>query len=126
MLFVPLAENPKEWGTILLDQRMDGCLVLSRLRDPLPALLRQGRLPCTLVNADSDLPVPLVIADEYDGAVQNTKHLIALGHRKISFLIGKPPSHYSVIQRQRGYIETMRQAELAENVQIFDGSVEEF
>ena len=42
MLFVPLDENPKAWGTILLDQRMDGCLVLSRLRDPLPALLRQG------------------------------------------------------------------------------------
>src|SRR5207253_1669203 len=86
----------------------------------------QGRLPCTLVNADSELPVPLVIADEYDGGVQNAKHLIELGHRKISFLIGKPPAHYSVTERLRGYVDTMRQAGLAENVQIFDGAVEEF
>src|SRR5947209_14816368 len=47
MLFVPLDDNTKEWGPIILDQRMDGCLVLSRLRDPLPALLKQSRLPAT-------------------------------------------------------------------------------
>ena len=108
MLFVPLGDDPAEWGPVLLDQRMDGCMVLSRMREPLPALLKQSRLPFALVNADSDLAVPQVIADEYDGAQQCTQHLIELGHRKITFLLGKPPTHYSVRDRLRGYNETMQ------------------
>jgi DNA-binding LacI/PurR family transcriptional regulator len=126
LLYVPLGDDPNEWGPVLLDQRMDGCLVLSRLRDPLPALLKEGRLPVTLVNADSELPVPQVTADEFDGASQVTKHLIELGHRRIHFLLGKQPSHYSVTQRQRGYIETMRAAGLGEHANVFEGSLEEF
>ena len=110
MLFAPLDEDPKRWGEVLLDQRMDGCLVLSRLLDPLPALLKQSRLPCTLVNADSDLPIPQVITDEYDGGQQSTRHMIELGHRRIALLLGNPPPHYSVTQRQRGYLDTMRRS----------------
>jgi LacI family transcriptional regulator len=126
LLYVPLGDDPNEWGPVLLDQRMDGCLVLSRLRDPLPALLKEGRLPVTLVNADSELPVPQVTADEFDGAVQITRHLIELGHQRIHFLLGKQPSHYSVTQRQRGYMETMRSAGLGAQVQVFEGTLEEF
>src|SRR4051812_29139722 len=48
ILFVPLGDDPAEWGPVLLDQRMDGCLVLSRMRHPLPALLKQSRLPFAL------------------------------------------------------------------------------
>ena len=126
MLFAPLDEDPKRWGEVLLDQRMDGCLVLSRLRDPLPALLKQSRLPCTLVNADSDLPIPQVITDEYDGGQQSTRHMIELGHRRIALLLGNPPAHYSVTQRQRGYLDTMGEAGLGECVQIIEGALEEF
>src|SRR5205823_8482221 len=99
MLFVPLGVDPAEWESVLLDQRMDGCLVLSRLRDPLPALLKQGRLPAALVNADTELQLPVVIADEHDGARQITQHLIALVHQRIAFLRGEHSPHYSVTQR---------------------------
>jgi LacI family transcriptional regulator len=126
MLFVPLDDDPKAWGEVLSDQRMDGCLVLSRLRDPLAALLRQSHLPCALVNADSDYPVPQVIADEYDGTQQSVKHLVELGHRKIAMLFGIVPPHFSVTQRRRGYIDTMREAGLSEHIQIIEDAPEEF
>ncbi|HEX3355820.1 MAG TPA: substrate-binding domain-containing protein, partial [Tepidisphaeraceae bacterium] len=93
----------------------------------LPALLKQSRLPVALVNAESDLPIPQVTADEYDGAHQSTRHLISLGHKKISFLIGKQPSHYSVTERQRGYTDTMRAAGLEQQISILlERSVEDF
>jgi LacI family transcriptional regulator len=126
MLFVPLDEDPKAWGEVLLDQRMDGCVVLSRLREPLAALLKQGRLPCALVNADSDYPVPQVIADEYDGAQQSVRHLAELGHRKIAMLFGNAPPHFSVTQRQRGYSDAMRDAGLSKQIQIIEGPLEDF
>jgi DNA-binding LacI/PurR family transcriptional regulator len=126
MLYVPLGDDTREWGAMLLDQRMDGCLVLSRLRDPLAALLKQGKLPATLVNADSDFPCPQVMADELDGAQQITKHLLERDHKKIWLLMGKPPAHYSVTQRTRGYSEAMSVAGLGAHVRVFDGTAEEF
>src|SRR5438046_4458939 len=69
MLFVPLGENTDEWGRLLLDQRMDGCLVLSRLREPLVEIIRAGRLCAALVNADSDEKLPIVIADDYNSTL---------------------------------------------------------
>ena len=122
MLFVPLGDDPAEWGPVLLDQRMDGCLVLSRLRDPLPALLKQGRLPAVLVNADTELPLSIVIADEYDAALQMMQHLIGLGHKQISFFLGEHPPHFSITERKRGYVDSMKAAGLQEFVSIVECS----
>src|SRR4030095_11444737 len=44
MMFVPLGEDPATWGDLLMDQRLDGCLVLSRLYHPLPPPPRQAAL----------------------------------------------------------------------------------
>jgi LacI family transcriptional regulator len=122
MLLLPLGENPAEWGSILLDQRLDGCLVLSRLREPLGSLLKQGRLPAALVNADTELPLPMVITDEVDGAHQAMQHLLDLGHRRITFLLSEQPSHYSVTGRVQGYEQKMREAGLTDDIRIFTGN----
>ncbi|HEY7088030.1 MAG TPA: LacI family DNA-binding transcriptional regulator, partial [Tepidisphaeraceae bacterium] len=126
MLFVPLGENPADWGKILLDQRLDGALVLSRLRDPLIEIINQAHLPIALVNADSELPVPIIIADDYDGSRQDTKHLIELGHKRVAFLLGQQPPHYSVTQRQDGYMAAMRDAGLSEFARVITQSPQEF
>jgi LacI family transcriptional regulator len=126
MMYVPLGENVEEWGRLLLDQRMDGCLVLSRLREPLAEIITQARLCAALVNADSDLHLPTVIVDDYDGALQSTRHLLELGHRRITFLLGQQPPHYSVRQRQDGYAGAMRDAGLGEHARVVSASVEEF
>ena len=126
LLLVPLGENPDEWGSVLLDQRMDGCLVLSRLRDPLPALLKKSRLPTTLVNADPAHGLPVVVADDYEGAVQCTQHLIKLGHREITFLLSHQPQHFSIELRQRGYTDAMTEAGLGAHVRIATDTLEDF
>jgi DNA-binding LacI/PurR family transcriptional regulator len=125
-MFVPLGENPDEWGKILLDQRMDGALVLSRLREPLAEIITAARLHVALVNADTDLLMPTVIVDDYDGARQNTKHLIDLGHKRITFLLGQQPPHYSVTQRQDGYGAAMRDAHLEQQIRVLTCTPEEF
>jgi LacI family transcriptional regulator len=121
LLFVPLGENPAEWGKILLDQRMDGALVLSRLREPLAEALQQSRLPVTLVNADTDQDVPIVVADDYGGARDSTQHLLSLGHERIAFLLGDQPPHHSVTQRTAGYRDAMNGAGLGQQVRIVNG-----
>ena len=126
MMYVPLGENVEEWGRLLLDQRMDGVLVLSRLREPLAEIITQARLCAALVNADTDLHLPTVIVDDYDGALQNTRHLIELGHQRITFLLGQQPPHYSVRQRQDGYTGAMRDAGLSDHVRVISSSAQDF
>jgi DNA-binding LacI/PurR family transcriptional regulator len=126
LLFVPLGKNPEEWGEVLLDQRMDGCLILSRVREELLPLLKKGRLPVTLVNAFPNYDLPCVIADDYDGAKQATRQLLELGHKDIVFLLSQQPSHYSIAQRQQGYAEVMADAGLGDMVRCFGGSLDEF
>jgi LacI family transcriptional regulator len=122
MLFVPLGDDPDEWRSVLLDQRMDGCLVLSRLRDPLPMLLKQGHLPTALVNADSELPMPIVIADEYDASRQMMQHLLGLGHERIAFFLSEHPPHFSIVERKRGYVDAMQSAGLEKFTSIVECS----
>jgi len=126
MMFVPLGEDPSTWGDLLMDQRMDGCLVLSRLYDALAALLRQTRMPAALVNADTNLNLPVCIADEFDGAAQNTQHLLELGHERITFFLGTQPPHYSVTQRTAGYEQTMTDAGKSQHARIATGKVQDF
>ena len=127
MMYVPLGDKTEEWQRILLDQRMDGCLVLSRLREPLAEILKRGGLRATLVNAETDQPFPVVIADDFHGAEQCTQHLVDLGHKRITFFAGKQPPHYSLTQRQEGYIATMKRAGLEDQVCIVnEGDADQF
>jgi len=126
MMFVPLGEDPSAWGEMLMDQRMDGCLVVSRFYEPLAALLRQTRMPVALVNADTNLSVPVCVADEFDGSAQNTQHLLDLRHERIAFFLGKQPNHYSVTQRVSGYEETMKRAGKAQHVCVVTEMLADF
>ena len=119
MLYVPLGERTDEWSQILLDQRMDGCLVLSRVREPLHQILEQRKLLASLVNADTDLPYPHVLADDYGGATMAVEHLLSLGHQRVAFLLGKQPPHYSVTQRQGGYEDVMRKQSSGGFVKVY-------
>jgi LacI family transcriptional regulator len=79
-----------------------------------------------LVNADTDLPMPIVLVDDYDGALQNARHLLDLGHERITLLLGQQPPHYSVTQRQDGYAAAMRDAGLSGQISVVSDSSEEF
>jgi DNA-binding LacI/PurR family transcriptional regulator len=126
VMFVPLGEDPSEWGDMLMDQRIDGCLVLSRLYDALANLLKQSRMPVTLVNADTELPHPVVIADDFQGSRDLTKHLLDLGHRRLTFFLGDQPPHYSVTGRVGGYQNAMQQAGLSPYAAVVKGNVADY
>jgi DNA-binding LacI/PurR family transcriptional regulator len=79
----------------------------------------------TLVNADPSHGLPVVVADDYDGAVQCTNHLIKLGHRDITFVLSQQPDHFSIQLRQRGYSDAMKQAGLEQYVRVLTDPLEE-
>ncbi|MDB5326178.1 MAG: putative LacI-family transcriptional regulator, partial [Phycisphaerales bacterium] len=126
VMFVPLGEDPAGWGELLTDQRLDGCLVLSRLYQTLASLLEQVRLPVALVNADSDLALPIVLPDDNDGARQLTRHLLDLGHRRITFFLGDVPPHYSVTERIAGYQTEMQAGGASGDMRIVRGALDAF
>src|SRR5947208_970231 len=54
------------------------------------------------------------------------RHLLELGHQRITFLLGEQPPHYSVTGRQQGYQSAMRAAGLDQHANVFAGSNESF
>jgi LacI family transcriptional regulator len=88
VMFVPLGEDPGEWGDMLMDQRMDGCLVLSRLYDALASLLKQTRMPVALVNADTICRTGRASPTSFRGA-RPDQHLLDSATR-ITFFLGRP------------------------------------
>jgi LacI family transcriptional regulator len=127
LLLMPLGDNPVEWRKFLLDQRIDGALVLSRLVPALAELINDTSLPVTLVNADSEHNLPKVLADEYTGSRESTEYLLSLGHRRVLFLLGQQPTHYSVDRRIAGYRDAMAAAGLSDHIQVVTlGGAEEY
>lgn len=120
LLLMPLGENKSDWKQLLSDQRIDGAIVLSRLLPELAEVLLGADMPTALVNADTSLRLCKVLADEYDGAKQSMQHLLSLGHKRIVFLLGQQPPHYSVDQRLAGYREMMSSAGLGDHVKVLD------
>jgi LacI family transcriptional regulator len=118
LLLMPLGESLSEWRRILLDGRIDGAIVLSRLLPQLGEIIQDVKLPVSLVNADTTLDMPCVLADDYAGSREMVEYLISLGHRRIAFLLGEQPPHYSIDQRRRGYEDAMNAAGLAEHIRV--------
>lgn len=127
LLLMPLGESLTEWRRILLDGRIDGAIVLSRLLPQLADIIRDVKLPVSLVNADTTLDLPRVLADDYTGSLEMVNYLLSLGHRRIAFLLGDQPPHYSIDQRRRGYEDAMSAAGLSNHIRIdLAGGAQEF
>ena len=112
-----------EKGATLLDGRLDGCIVTDKLTPSLRNALKAARLPTVMINVETDMPCPHVLADDRMGARLATQHLLDLGHRRIVFLQGQDKganryAHYSRTEREDGYKETMRQAGLASATRV--------
>lgn len=121
MLLLPLGENPVEWRKMLMDQRIDGAIVLSRMLPALADIVMEGgqpRMSLALVNAETEHELPMVLADDYGGAKESVEYLLSLGHRRITFLQGTQPAHYSVTQRVGAYRDAMSGAGCGEHVRI--------
>lgn len=88
-------------GLILMAAELD----LEVLEQSLPE-----RVPAVLINADHDASrFDTINIDNYGGAAAMTAHLLKLGHRAIR-MIGGSARNRDAAERQRGFIDTLRQA----------------
>ncbi len=67
---------------------IDGLLLLDPIEPQVVAMLTDFRIPCVLVNVRMEVPLPQVLADEAKGTRLATEYLVALGHRRIGWVIG--------------------------------------
>jgi len=134
LLLAHLGDRVDAWGQTLLDEQIDGCLVLNNLPSDLHNMLEQTQLPTVLVNVEADLNVPQVLVDDADGMRQLAEHLLSLGHRRIAFYrapafegapLGYIP-HYSVRERERAFRQTMQKAGAGSSATVVELPVEAY
>lgn len=117
----------EEYAQILSSGRLDGCLAFETLNDNVANLLEEIALPTVLVNAATKHALPQILLNDYHGAQLVTRHLISLGHRKITFFHGtEAVKHYSIEDRIAGYRDAMIQAGLGDQIEIANQTIEIF
>ena len=94
--------NLRNYVRLFQDRRVEGLLVLAsslQVDDQLIYDIHNENIPLVVIGRDvNDLEVSTVVTDNVSGSFQATEHLVQLGHRDISFILG--PSRY-VDSRQR-------------------------
>lgn len=89
---VSTKDDPVEEKTavhLLLDRRIDGVVLATcRIDDPLPREIAARRTPVVLMNRCTD-DFPVVRSDDEVGGYLATRHLLALGHRRIGLVAGR-------------------------------------
>jgi DNA-binding LacI/PurR family transcriptional regulator len=107
MVFDIESEDRQRRAFELFDRgdRADGLLVVSTLPPEAEVdRLRTARIPCVLIDAAHEA-FPSIAVDDVAGGEMATRHLVALGHRRIA-LIGDPPPEFRFDwsrDRTRGY-----------------------
>jgi DNA-binding LacI/PurR family transcriptional regulator len=99
------------WRDMLMDERLDGCVVMHELTAHVAEALVQARLPVVLLNAEGTGAWTRVVPDDHDGARQLARHLVTLGHRRIAFVHNSAVlAHFSFGQRLAGIRQAMDEA----------------
>jgi LacI family transcriptional regulator len=94
-------------------RRVDGMILASvSLGDPSVTWMREQGIRHVLVNRYSGPRDPFVGADDHAGGMIATRHLVALGHRRIAHLAGSPGVS-TAVQRRRGYMAALEEAGIA-------------
>jgi LacI family transcriptional regulator len=98
--------------------RVDGLLVMAPdiRADALDAALPDG-LPVVLLNRAAGVAAASVMVDNYGGAHSMTRHLLAVGHRRIGFLAGAADNADSD-ERERGFQDALRESEVAHEPEL--------
>jgi DNA-binding LacI/PurR family transcriptional regulator len=115
LLPVPLIGPAAEWTRRLVDQRVDGILVMQPAPRDLGELVTHYKIPAVLLNLASDLPLPQVLADDAAGMRRAVDHLAGLEHRRIAYVEGSIPQsedHYHIELRRRSVLRRARHHEL--------------
>jgi DNA-binding LacI/PurR family transcriptional regulator len=113
------------FGDFLARKRFDGLIAVGLEPDDreMERLLAIGRPLVSVVGSSTDTTV--VAIDDDHAARRATEHLIALGHRDIAFIGGRPDGHWAQVDRVRleGYRSAMAEAGLADDARHVESDV---
>ncbi|HSU68677.1 MAG TPA: LacI family DNA-binding transcriptional regulator [Tepidisphaeraceae bacterium] len=106
---------------------VDAAVYYHRITEGQVDAARLVRGPSILINCEAKLPYPRVIPDDVSGAVELTRHLLDLGHRRIVYLNrGRPGAdfvHYSAALRRDVMRQTMTAAGLGSGYEVWEGDI---
>jgi DNA-binding LacI/PurR family transcriptional regulator len=114
-MLVRFSRDETSYVDLYLQRRVDGLILLSMpLNDERLDALVQNDAPCVLTQRASETETPLawVDADFEGGGRAAAQHLVALGHRRIAFVISPPTKAY-VHFLLRGYRTVLDQHQIA-------------
>lgn len=100
---------------LVRSSKVDGFLLTPPISDnqAVIASLSSNRIPhVRIAPGDRNPAHGIVLTNDFDVSAEMTRHLAALGHRRIAFVKGHP-DHLAQAERYRGYVEGMRSAGLA-------------
>lgn len=105
--------HPIEVPRLVTSPDIDGLLVLGAYLSDASATMI-GTRPMVLVDGYSETPgrFATVVTDNVRGASQATRHLLALGHRRIALVGTTSDAFPSILERRQGYLAAMAEAEL--------------
>ncbi|MEM6391363.1 MAG: LacI family DNA-binding transcriptional regulator [Planctomycetota bacterium] len=117
LVLIPAMGGVDGWGQKLLDDRVDGCIVMQPCPTELGQALERYSLPTVVVNDRIDLDLPHVLNDERAAGRLAAEHLIGLGHRSIWYASRTDlhATHYSFAERFEGVREAFQAAGLPDD-----------
>jgi LacI family transcriptional regulator len=91
--------------------RVDGVLVMSPFLDSTGSLDQalSPDVPAVLMNCAGSPHATVLNVDNHGGACAMTRHLLAVGHRRIAFICG-PTDNFDACERLRGYRDALAAA----------------
>lgn len=106
---VDRGNHPLETPRLLLEQHVDGALMVGMYLEPeIVQMLRSRGLPVVLVDAyAAGDPFDSVVIQNYAGAYRAVMHLIEAGHRQIAIVGSSPEAYPSILERRKGYLQAL-------------------
>lgn len=110
MIAVDSDNHPQELPRMLLEDDLDGLLLVGAFVDSTIARLMDRRTtPTVLVDAyAAENKYDSVVSDNFHGAREATAYLIAHGHRHIGLVGSLPNAYPSFEERRRGYLQALQ------------------
>lgn len=121
---IPVSED-QHWEELVYGGAVDGVVGMVNTPDEISRVVADGKVPVVLVG-DKQPSASHVVTDDEAGAYIAARHLLGLGHRRISYFASDMiRDHYSVEARRAGYERAMREAGLVSAIDVWRFDAEE-
>jgi LacI family transcriptional regulator len=115
------AAKQSEYIDFLLRKQVDGFVLVPASSRTIDRLLRQGRPVVLIDRTVPDVEVDTVRGDSEGGAYELVRHLVQLGHERISMIAG-PRTTSTSVERVTGYERALAEAGLEGSRRVYWGT----